>query len=437
MPCAASGWSNLILSLLVASAFFFLSNLAFFVWRWKNVRRSLRIATKILIRHFIQIISLVFAPIFLSTYLLQSGQIRILVYGSVLLTASLLLLEVLFRIFGSDCSYVSSYRPQNGQNGTQVEHTEARFASGMYPRDYMSADFYRRIQYDARRAQAKEKVDKSQGAQFGRCRSYRSLDYNVVNGLRHTTDVPERPDRNCLVFGTSQIFGEEVPDDLTCASFLQRLLNKDGKDARVINHSLPASFAVERANFLMTNTPTQPGDILVFIFGSNDCGMKVGEFLSHESRMSPLVIFLTKFVKLRSVLFNKLFKKLVLRHILSCGELSVGQTKIALEEVYQFASARKLHLLIVLQPTIYTSKRFSEYEDKLLMRFSTILEQQIEYAYPKFIEWSKSNLGVISMARMFDQTSEVVFLDWIHLNARGHELLAKRLFDEIRSKLNW
>jgi lysophospholipase L1-like esterase len=436
MPCAAWGSFNLILSLLVASTSFFLSTLFFFIWRWKNVRRSLRIATKTSFGNFTQIFLLVFAPIFLLIYLLQSGQIQILIYGSLVLVASILALEVLFRIFGLDCSYASSYRPRNGQNGTQVERTEAHFASDMYPRDYMSEDFYRRIQYDARRSQAKEKVDKSQGVQFGRCRAYKSPDYNVVNGLRFTTDIPERPNRNCLVFGTSQIFGEEVPDDLTCTSFLQRLLNEDENDTRVVNQSLPASFAVERANFLITNIPTQPGDILIFIFGSNDCGMKVGEFLSNESKMSPLMVLLTKFIKLRSVLFNELFKKIVCRHILSCGEVSIGQTKTALEEVCQFAIARKLHLLIVLQPTIYTSKRFSEYENKLLMRFSTILEQQIQYAYPRFTEWSKSNLSVISLTRMFDQTSEVVFLDWVHLNARGHELLAKRLFDEIRSKAN-
>ena len=437
MPCVASGSFNMLLSLLGASISFFLSTFCFFVWRWNNLRRSLSMATKVSFGNFTQICSLVFAPIFLLIYLLQSGHIQVLVYGAVLLAASILSLEVLLRIFGFDCSYALSYRPQNEPNGTQVEHAEAQFASGMYPRDYMSADFYRRIQYDARRSQAREKVDQSQGVQFGRNRSYKSLDYNVVNGLRHTTHLPERPTRNCLVFGTSQIFGEEVPDDLTCSSFLQRLLNKYGKDYRVVNHSLPGSSAVERANFLITNTPSQPGDILIFIFGSNDCGMRVGKFLSHESKMSPLLVFLTKFVKLRSVLFNELFNNLVCRHALSCGEVSIGQTKIALEEVYQFALARKLDLLIVLQPTIYTSKRFSEYEkNKLLTQLSTILEQQIRYAYPRFIEWSKSNLGVISLAEIFDQVSEVVFADWVHLNARGHELLANRLFDEIRSKAN-
>ena len=382
-------------------------------------------------------LSLVFTPIFLFVYLLQREQIQILVYGLVVLVAGIPLLEALLRIFKLDCSYVSIYRSQNGPNGTQVEHTEAQSASGMYPRDYMSVDFYRRIQYDVRRAQAKEKVDMSQGTQFGRCRAYKSLDYNVINGLRSTTDIPEYPNRNCLVFGTSQIFGEEVPDDLTCASFLQRLLNKEGKNTRVFNHSLPGSFAVERANFLIANATTQPGDILVFIFGSNDCGMKVSEILRHESKMSPLLVFLTNFVKLRSVLFNKLFKKLVSRHASSCAEASVSQTKIALEKVVQFALSRGLHLLIVLQPTIYTSKRFSDYENKLLMRFTTVLEEQIKYTYPRFIEWSKSNLDVVSLAGIFDQTSEVVFIDWVHLNARGHELLAEHLFDGIRSKANW
>ena len=426
-----------MLSLLVASTSFFLSNLLFVVWRWKNVRRSFKIATKISFEHFIQIFSLVFAPIFVLIYLFHRGQIQILVYGLVVLVAGTLLIEALFRTLGLDRSFVSSYRSQQGPNGTQVEHTEAQIASGMYPRNYMTADFHRRIQYDSRRVQAEEKVDKSQGVHFGRSRSYKTLDFNVVNGLRFTTDKPEFPNRNCLIFGTSQIFGEEVPDDLTCASFLQRFLNKEGKDIQVINHSLPASFAVERANFLIEKAPTQPGDILVFIFGSNDCGMIISKILSHESEMSPLLVFLNNFANARSVLFKKLFRKLVFRHVLSCGQNLVNQTKIALERVHLFAKSKELQLLIVLQPTLYTSKRFSDYENKLLMRFTTILEEQVKYGFPRFIEWSNSNLDVVSLVEIFDQTSEVVFNDWVHLNARGHELLAKHLFDELRSKVNW
>ena len=437
MPCAAWDSSNLVLSLLVASTSFFLTTLFFFVWRWKNVRRSLRIAIKTSFGNFTQIFSLVFVPIFLLVYLLQSGQIQILVYGSVVLAASILALEVLFRIFGLDCSYALSYRPRNGQNGTQVDYTEAQFASGMYPRDYMSADFYRRIQYDSRRAQAKEKVDQSQGVQFGRCRAYKSLDYNVVNGLRFTTDIPECSNRNCLVFGTSQIFGEEVPDDLTCASVLQRLFNKESKTTRVYNHSLPASFAVERANFLVEkNVPSQPGDVLVFVFGSNDCGMKINENIGHESKMSPLLILLSFFAKTRSVLVSLLLKKLVYRHVKSCGKVAVEQTRIALEKVQEFARSKEMQLLIVLQPTIYTSERKSGYEKELLSRFSTILENQIQYAYPLFVEWRKSKLEVVSMVDIFDQILDTVFIDWVHLNARGHELLAENIYNSLRSDAN-
>jgi lysophospholipase L1-like esterase len=137
------------------------------------------------------------------------------------------------------------------------------------------------------------------------------------------------------------------------------------------------------------------------------------------------------------VLFNKLFKWLVSQHVASCAELSIRQTWTALEGVQKFASYRGLKLLIVLQPNIFMSKRFSNYENKLQSRFSTILEDQVRYAYPRFIEWGNSALDVISFTGIFDQTSEVVFVDWVHLNARGHELLAEHLYDTIRSKLNY
>ena len=437
MPSAAWAWSNLIFSFLVACTSFLFSTLVFFVWRWNNVRRSWRIAVKIPHSHFVQMFFLVFVPFFSVAFLLEKGNVRLFTCGLGIFLLSFLLLEILHRSIGLDRQFGSSYRSLNGPNGTQVEITEAQSASGMYPRNYMTSDFHRRIQYKARRMQSHEELNKSQGVQFGTVRAYRTIDFNVVNGLRATTDLPSHDNRNCLVFGTSQVFGEEVPDDLTCASFLQRLLNKEYKNIRVINHSMPASFAVERSKFLMENVPTQPGDILIFIFGSNDCGSKAHGKLSDESVKSPLLVFLTKFANSRSILFHTLFKKLFNRHVSSCGEIAVNQTKNALEELHKFSLSKKLYLIVVLQPTIYTSKRFSDYETKLSSRFSSILEKQIKYAYPRFIKWSDTKLNVVSLAGIFDSTSESVFLDWVHLNARGHELLAESLFNEIQSKVKF
>lgn len=302
----------------------------------------------------------------------------------------------------------------------------------------MDIEFYERMQYSTRKLQPKKSVYKSEGVHYGLCRAYNTINFNVQNGLRVTTDCPDSWNRTCLVFGTSQVFGEEVPDDLTCTSVLQRIFNEKFSGIRVINHSLPASTAIERSNFLISKTPLKSGDIVVFIFGSNDCGFRVDNH-HHMFKMTPVLLLLNflRQKKLFSLVFlDAIREKLIERHILSTAEYAFDRTITALENISQFASMEGLHLLLVLQPTLYTSKRTSGYDNELVSRFETILEGQLRSAYPKYADWIKSDLNSISMVSIFDAIYEPIYLDWVHINARGHELLAQNLFEAIQFRFD-
>ena len=87
---------------------------------------------------------------------------------------------------------------------------------------------------------------------------------NVRGGLRVTTDAPARFDHTVHIVGPCMAFGFGCEDKHTVASFLQRLLNKNGLKYRVINHSLIDHRLTEQ-NFehIIANINFADGDVLI------------------------------------------------------------------------------------------------------------------------------------------------------------------------------
>ena len=98
---------------------------------------------------------------------------------------------------------------------------------------------------------------------------YQSDYFNVKNGFRVTTDVPQGMSRRVLLFGGSTLFGQEVPDKHTIASYLQRMLNDSGRAWKVFNFGLPGMNANQQVSILKT-IPLRSTDIIIFYHGVND-----------------------------------------------------------------------------------------------------------------------------------------------------------------------
>ena len=321
----------------------------------------------------------------------------------------------------------------NGLNGTQVQYSEALEASGKYPRDYLSKEFFANIQYSSRRSQPVSRNNEI-GVHRDWNRDIQASNYSVINGLRVTTDQPKHYVRTCSIFGASQTFGEEVPDDLTCASFLQRLLNSSNLKIKVVNHSRSGSTIIERVQWFINNTPMSPGDLFVFIFGSNDCGWNVakkGQYGSHIYGKSPLLRFFDRF--LTGVKFlNSVHLFLIQIHNKHHSKIALGESIRAINLASNFAASRNIKVLFLLQPVLYISKTTSTYESWKREHFSLYLKQQIEISYPKYEKLVTSFDRSSSLTNIFDDLRDPVYLDWVHVNARGHEIMAKA----IKSKLD-
>lgn len=90
--------------------------------------------------------------------------------------------------------------------------------------------------------------------------------FNVVNGIRVTTDLPDDYEIVVHMFGPSILFGIGVEDDKTIASYLQRMLNgkKDRHTYKVINYGLQRADELDLARTIR-KAAIHPGDVVIVV----------------------------------------------------------------------------------------------------------------------------------------------------------------------------
>lgn len=91
-------------------------------------------------------------------------------------------------------------------------------------------------------------------------------------------------------------------------------------------------------------------------------------------------------------------------------------------------------MVAILQPNLYTLRTKSDYEKKLEQRFSQDIKTLIFDAYKQYEAWVKTVSYGVSATHIFNNAPSSVFLDWAHVNARGNELIAKFIFDELHKR---
>ena len=83
--------------------------------------------------------------------------------------------------------------------------------------------------------------------------------YNDENGMRRTANVPAT-DRHILLVGSSTVYGAEVPDEYTIASYLQKRINAQGG----------VKYAVENVGAEGVNVTQQLERLKTLQFGDRD-----------------------------------------------------------------------------------------------------------------------------------------------------------------------
>jgi hypothetical protein len=176
-------------------------------------------------------------------------------------------------------------------------------------------------------------------------------------------------------------------------------------------------------------------DTVVFYYGDNDSG-----WVDHRSgKLSQQLVWLPiRALKALSDFGSEtakwIYGELSPRSFRKFSRLAVADTINALTKAHEYCIGKGAHMIVVLQPNLYTLQTKSEYEKKLEKRFSQDIKTLVMDAYTRYEAWVKEMPNGVSATHIFDNAPASVFLDWAHVNARGNELIAKFIFEELKKR---
>ena len=290
---------------------------------------------------------------------------------------------------------------------------------------------------------------------------YRGEYFNVSNGFRVTTDKPEGYTRRILLFGGSTLFGQEVPDRHTIASYLQRTLNDSGRAWKVLNYGLPGMNARQQVSILK-KIPLRATDIIIFYHGVNDIyyvvfGGAPGGWTSGVPNFRPiqelnaLAQWMSRWHdRLKGYSFTAdvaldIFDRSVPETIanpdklIEGAELAVVQFRAAVSEAYAHVARSDAEFVHFLQPTIFDVRERSEYEARLLTHYLETppgVDIAFREGYPMLRDasfaLSTDGIAFRDITDALDQRHAYgeIFLDFCHLNHTGNSLIADRIFED-------
>ena len=286
--------------------------------------------------------------------------------------------------------------------------------------------------------------------------------FNVQGGFRVTSDLPEKAQRRVLLFGGSTLFGQEVPDHLTIASYLQRMLIDSGQLWSVHNYGLPGMNASQQV-MIMNSIPLQSGDIVIFYHGVNDIyyvvfggaagGWKAGvPNFRPIQKLSPLAKWMSRwhnrlkhYSSTADVALDIFDRSTPLtisdQATLTKGiDSSVREFSLAIKTGYKLAQKSNAEFIHYLQPTIFEMTEKSSYEEGLLNNYLETppgIDVAFDRGYPKLRDVS---FALVSEGISFSDLSDAlegrhahgeVFLDFCHINHVGNRLIAERILDDL------
>lgn len=402
--------------------------------------KKVRIKSKI--RHF-QVSAALGMPVALFIYLLQTSIAVPVVIVTVVFSLLVVALELTLRwIVSSSLSQVTI--DGLGKIGSGVSFEEARNAAGAYPDDYMNEAVWLEMQeFMKSRSRQKQKFKSTSSAdspvksfEMHANITFAGTNYSMVDGIRSTTDARNSRDQpNLFLFGGSTVLCEEVPDRLTNASILQRMLNLLQESVQVFNYGASGATSIDRVQMLLKESKVKKDDIVVFYFGDNDSG-----WIDHRSgKPSEQLIWLPVRVfrglsDLGSETAKWMYGELAPRSFRKFSRLAVAETIKALSDAHLYCLSKGAQMVAILQPNLYTLRTKSDYEKKLERRFSQDIRTLISNSFKHYEEWVKTVPFGVSATHIFNNAPSSVFLDWAHVNARGNEMIAKFIYSELAKR---
>ena len=407
-------------------------------WVLKKVRIKARV------RH-VQVSLALGLPAALFTYFLQTSFALPVIVATISFALVIAAIELTLRRIVASVPSTSARTFGMHRTGASVPLDEAQNASGYYPYDYFTEEFKAELHLFSKSRQRQLKTYIELNGRVPSQKSYlafkdisfQGMYCSMTDGIRGTTDTPPLSfvDQNIFLFGGSTIFCVEVPDRLTISSFLQRLITPLSNSIGVMNYGMTGATAVDRTQMLMDSGEIKRGDAAVFYFGDNDSGWIDHRTGKLSQQLVPFYIrTLRGLADFGLEIARWIYGEFAPRSFRKFSNLAVADTISALNEAHEYCLSKGAHMIAVLQSNLYTLKTKSEYEKRLEIRFSQDIKTLVIDAYGQYEAWVKEFLFGVSATHIFNNAPSSVFLDWAHVNARGNELIAKFIFEELKKR---
>jgi hypothetical protein len=289
---------------------------------------------------------------------------------------------------------------------------------------------------------------------------FRGRYFNVRHGYRVTTDGPLHPVRRVLLFGGSTLFGQEVPDGYTIASYLQRMLTARGIDWQVLNYGLHGMNAAQQT-LILRRVELRAGDIVIYYHGVNDIYYLVfGGYREGWVKGTPAFRPVQKLSELHKTLYawhqrlkDYSYTAEVALDIFQRGQPSTVTDPAALKanldgaaaqfsdavlSAAQIARSKGAQFAHFLQPQVFENSPITPYEQTLVenpLLTAPGVETAFRQGYPRLRDAASALAGQgvaffdISAAFNRRAPGEEILLDFCHVSHRGNELVAMQIFD--------
>lgn len=280
---------------------------------------------------------------------------------------------------------------------------------------------------------------------------------NVIDGHRRTAFVPENATNTVHIYGSSTMYSQEVPDEYTIPSIVQRKVNEITTKYKVVNYGA-VSMNSEQQLYFLYETKLKEGDIVIFDDGGPDILHNVYNGYEHginintlrnsqkpgilESQIVPvlekvkLINFaqLLKYIKQKSPPLNMRNAEEVKARAIKASANFANNIRLA----HQYSKMSGADFYHFFQPSIFSLKSRTKHEQFLIDNFLLTppgMEQAFNYSIDAFISHSNAlnSEGIVSidLSNVLDNRQGEVFLDFAHTTERANEAIAMAIFSNI------
>ncbi len=294
---------------------------------------------------------------------------------------------------------------------------------------------------------------------------YSGTYFNVRNGTRVTAFQPEKFENTVYLFGGSTIYNAEVPDDLTIASQLQLFFKAHYGDRFIVQNYGTTTVTVAQQLERLKALVLKPKDIVVFYDGVNDIYQGLFYASPEETMIERNRRAAAEVSPARRVLFalyargekwSSLVRlccdptnRSVPPHFADAAFLDqlLVSLKLRYKQTIEAAAARatksQAKFYHFLQPHLFASNTFSEYEKQLLQNHYIVprgLKEAFQKGYPALkaaIRQLPETIPSYDLTEILNKrpSDSEYFLDSCHVNHEANRVIAAAIFGYIHRDL--